>query len=126
MNFKELLKIAINASIQGGDVILDVYSSNFEVKQKEDDSPLTLADQNCNTVIEKHLVNTNIPILIYSKPQEFVNTYEVGILETGKYTQIIIEKIKEVLLREGILENRKAENFDYEELKKAYVTKVKE
>ena len=63
MNFKELLKIAINASIQGGDAILDVYSSNFEVKQKEDDSPLTLADQNCNLVIEKYLSNTNIPIL---------------------------------------------------------------
>ena len=67
---------------------------------------------------ELNFENTNIPILIYSKPQEFVNTYEVGILETGKYTQIIIEKIKEDLLREGIFENRKAENLY---LKKGYV-----
>ena len=63
MNFKELLKKAINASIKGGAAILDVYSSNFEVIQKEDDSPLTLADQNCNAVIEEKLLHTNIPIL---------------------------------------------------------------
>jgi len=70
--------------------------------------------------------NTNIPILIYSKENDFVNTYEVGILEIGEYTKFIIEKIKEDLLREGIFENRDNQNFDYNKLKKAYVKKVKE
>ena len=63
MNFNELLKIAINASIEGGHAIMEVYASNFEVEQKEDQSPLTLADKNCNEVIEKFLLKTNIPIL---------------------------------------------------------------
>ena len=63
MNFQDLLKTAINASIQAGDAIMEVYASNFEVEHKTDQSPLTLADKNSNTVIEKFLLKTNIPIL---------------------------------------------------------------
>ena len=63
MNFKKLLKIAINASLKGGDAIMEVYASDFVVEHKDDKSPLTLADKNCNDVIEGYLLNTNIPIL---------------------------------------------------------------
>jgi len=63
MNFNELLKTAINASIEGGYAIMKVYTSDFKVEKKEDASPLTLADKNCNEVIEKFLLKTNIPIL---------------------------------------------------------------
>lgn len=70
--------------------------------------------------------DTNIPISIYKLPEEFVPTYEVGILEVGKYTQLVIEKIKEDLLREGIFDDKVEESYTYEELKKAYVSKVNE
>ena len=63
MNFNELLKTAINASIEGGHAIMKVYDSEFSVEHKDDKSPLTLADKNCNEVIESFLKNTNIPIL---------------------------------------------------------------
>ena len=63
MNFKDLLKIAINASIEGGHAIMEVYASDFAVEHKNDKSPLTLADKNCNEIIENILINTNIPIL---------------------------------------------------------------
>lgn len=63
MNFKELLKTAINASIKGGHAIMEVYASDFAVEHKDDKSPLTLADKNCNDVIEGFLLETNIPIL---------------------------------------------------------------
>ena len=63
MNFKELLLKAINASIEGGHTIMDVYASDFVVEHKEDKSPLTLADKNCNEVIERHLKGTDIPFL---------------------------------------------------------------
>ena len=63
MNFKELLLKAINASIEGGDAIMQVYASDFSVEHKEDKSPLTLADKNCNEVIERHLKDTEIPFL---------------------------------------------------------------
>lgn len=70
--------------------------------------------------------NTRIPILIYSKEEDIVNTYEVGILEIGKYTNLVIEKIKEDLLREGIFEERENEKYSYDDLKRAYVEKVEE
>ena len=63
MNLKQLLKIAINASIEGGQEIIKVYETEFEVEQKSDHTPLTLADKNCNNIIEDFLVKTNIPIL---------------------------------------------------------------
>ena len=68
--------------------------------------------------------NTPIPVVIYSN-NELINTYEVGILEVGDYTKIIIEKIKEDLLREGIFETSD-EDYDYTSLKRAYVKKVNE
>jgi len=63
MNFEKLLKKAINASIKGGCSIMEVYASDFAVEHKEDKSPLTLADKNCNAVIEADLEKTEIPIL---------------------------------------------------------------
>ena len=64
MNFKNLLKTAINASIEGGHAIMEVYASDFAVEHKDDKSPLTLADKNCNEVIEQHLTVTGLPFLI--------------------------------------------------------------
>ena len=57
------LKIAIRASIEGGKEILKIYEKDFEVAYKSDDSPLTHADQNANTVINKFLLKTGIPII---------------------------------------------------------------
>tara|TARA_B100000780_G_scaffold160496_1_gene112162 strand:- start:263 stop:1054 length:792 start_codon:yes stop_codon:yes gene_type:complete len=63
MNFNELLVKAINASIKGGHAIMNVYASDFDVEHKDDKSPLTLADKNCNEVIEHYLLGTDIPFL---------------------------------------------------------------
>ena len=63
MNFYHLLKTAINASIKGGHEIIKIYDSDFSVQHKDDRSPLTLADKNCNEVIEDYLNGTEIPFL---------------------------------------------------------------
>lgn len=63
MNFNELLEIAINASIKGGDAIMKIYDSDFSVEHKSDSSPLTLADKNCHKIVEDFLKETKIPIL---------------------------------------------------------------
>jgi len=57
-----LLK-AIQASIEAGQAILDVYHSDFSVEYKTDSSPLTLADKRSHEVIVKHLSEFDIPIL---------------------------------------------------------------
>lgn len=66
MNFSNRqsnLFIAINAAILGGQKIMEVYNSNFEVEFKSDDSPLTIADKNANAIITELLKQTKIQVL---------------------------------------------------------------
>lgn len=66
MNEKEIVKnlqIAIKAAYEGGLEILKVYETDFSVEQKEDKSPLTLADKNANTRIVEILKPIGISIL---------------------------------------------------------------
>lgn len=60
---KKLLAIAIEAAIEAGVEIMKIYANDFEVQLKSDNSPLTIADQNANTVINNYLIKTNIPII---------------------------------------------------------------
>lgn len=55
---------SIHAAIEAGNAILQVYhSSDFKVEQKDDKSPLTLADRRAHEVIVKHLSQFDIPVL---------------------------------------------------------------
>jgi len=63
MNINSLLLIAIKSAIGAGEEIIKIYETNFEVNLKSDNSPLTMADQNANTVINSYLIKTNIPII---------------------------------------------------------------
>lgn len=58
-----LLIAAIKAALAAGTEILMVYDTNFDVEQKNDDSPLTQADKNANEVINEYLKPTQIPII---------------------------------------------------------------
>ena len=57
------LNIAKEAAKKAGDKILQIYGDDFSVSYKEDKSPLTIADQQANDIIESYLLKTNIPIL---------------------------------------------------------------
>ena len=57
------LKIAKEAAKKAGEKILQIYGEDFSVSYKEDKSPLTIADQQANDIIESYLLKTNIPIL---------------------------------------------------------------
>jgi 3'(2'), 5'-bisphosphate nucleotidase len=57
---------AINAAVEAGNVILDIYSNpnaDFSVERKSDNSPLTIADKKSHIIIEERLYDTGIPIL---------------------------------------------------------------
>lgn len=60
----KLLALAIEAAIKAGNKIMEIYETDdFDVDFKADDSPLTRADIASHEVINKHLFETNIPIL---------------------------------------------------------------
>lgn len=63
-DYKELLLTAVNAAVDGGDAILDVYENEeAQVEIKEDESPLTQADLKSNAAIMALLEKTGIPVL---------------------------------------------------------------
>ncbi|RMA58940.1 3'(2'),5'-bisphosphate nucleotidase CysQ [Ulvibacter antarcticus] len=85
------LSIAIEAAIKAGHAILKVYSTDFNVEIKGDDSPLTLADKNANDIINEYLVTTQIPIiseenkqLDYSKRKNWERCWIVDPLDGTK------------------------------------------
>ena len=64
MTLSKNLKLAIEASIQAGKKIIEIYNSDdFNLEYKLDDSPITLADTASNKIIENILEASNIPIL---------------------------------------------------------------
>lgn len=63
MNIDHLLTIAIKASIEAGNAVLEHYSTAFHIEYKADNSPLTSADKASHSVIESVLAETGLPIL---------------------------------------------------------------
>ncbi len=54
---------ALEASLEAGREIMEVYRSDFSVETKDDSSPLTEADRRSHAVIKKRLSSTGIPLL---------------------------------------------------------------
>jgi 3'(2'), 5'-bisphosphate nucleotidase len=64
MNISKKLKIAIEAALKAGEVIMDIYqNANFEIEFKKDNSPLTTADNASHELINKILQDSNYPVL---------------------------------------------------------------
>lgn len=60
------LKTALLAAIEAGQSILEIYNRDFNVRYKDDMSPITLADQRSHDIIVAHLsdqINDKLPIL---------------------------------------------------------------
>lgn len=57
------LKIAIQAALEAGAAIMQVYNTTFDVSYKSDSSPLTKADEEANNIINRYLEPTDIPII---------------------------------------------------------------
>lgn len=58
-----LVEVAIKAAFAGGKAIMEVYAGPFEVELKTDRSPVTLADRQAHTAIERALASTGLPVL---------------------------------------------------------------
>jgi 3'(2'), 5'-bisphosphate nucleotidase len=63
MNHINHLIAAIKAAVDAGKAILDIYQTDFHVDYKEDQSPLTLADQKAHEIISDQLAGFEIPVL---------------------------------------------------------------
>ena len=72
---RQLLRTALEAAVAAGKEIMKIYKSDsFSVELKNDNSPLTLADQRANEIINNFLISTNIPVISEENKQ---TEYEV-------------------------------------------------
>jgi 3'(2'), 5'-bisphosphate nucleotidase len=63
-DYQRLLRIAIDAALEGGKKIMEVYDShNVRITLKKDFSPLTEADIKSNEIIKGYLKETGLPFL---------------------------------------------------------------
>ncbi|EDP96868.1 3'(2'),5'-bisphosphate nucleotidase CysQ [Kordia algicida OT-1] len=61
---KEYLYNAIEAAVNAGAIIMDIYENQIvAVETKADDSPVTIADKKADLYIQNALQSTNIPVL---------------------------------------------------------------
>lgn len=58
-----MIPLAIQAALQAGEAILEIYEQDFEVEIKSDSSPLTAADQAAHNIIVHALETTPYPVL---------------------------------------------------------------
>lgn len=56
------LQLVIDTALLAGSEIMKIYRTDFEVEQKSDDSPLTMADRAADEVIKNGLKGTGLPI----------------------------------------------------------------
>ena len=106
------LKIAIDAALQAGKKILEIYhSDNFEVEFKGDNSPLTKADKASHDVIMSHLDVTKIPVLseegniiLYNERK---NWSQLWIVDPIDGTKEFIKRNGEFTVNIALIENQK-------------------
>jgi len=107
----KLLFKAILASIEAGKEILKVYDTAFEVEYKEDDTPLTKADQNASDRIVALLKETNIPVLseegehfTYDKRKSLT---EIWIVDPLDGTKEFVKRNGEFTVNIALVQNEK-------------------
>lgn len=91
-NKEQLLELAIQAALLAGEEMLKIYQSNdFDIKIKEDNSPLTIADQKAHNIINHKLQQTGLPVMSeegkqipYSQRKEWDNYWLVDPLDGTK------------------------------------------
>ena len=112
MKLSQNLKLAIDASIQAGKKIIEIYNSdNFNLEYKLDDSPLTLADTASDKIIENILEASNIPIL--SEEGNILdfnnrkNLNQLWIVDPLDGTKEFIKKNNEFTVNIALIENSK-------------------
>jgi 3'(2'), 5'-bisphosphate nucleotidase len=107
----KLLEVAIRAAVFAGAEIMNIYSSDFEFSLKSDLSPITLADENANVIINDILRTTLIPIISEENKQvdynERVNYDSCWMVDPLDGTKEFTKKNGEFTVNIALIKNKK-------------------
>lgn len=106
-----LLKTAIEAAVEAGKTILEIYNSGeFDVEIKGDNSPLTKADKASHNVIMSFLKKTKIPVLSEEGKEipyeERKNWKQLWIVDPIDGTKEFIKRNGEFTVNIALIENQ--------------------
>ncbi|HZH86962.1 MAG TPA: 3'(2'),5'-bisphosphate nucleotidase CysQ [Brumimicrobium sp.] len=103
--------ITIAAALEASDAIMEIYAGDFERFDKEDGSPVTIADLTSSKIIRKYLLTTEIPITgeeaekqPYAVRQKWDKVWCVDPLDG---TKEFIKRNGEFVINIGLIENEK-------------------
>lgn len=102
-----MLKIAKNAALKAWKEIMKIYSWDFDIEIKDDNSPVTIADKLANTIILKELKKTNIKILSEEEKDDLnrLASEYLWIVDPIDWTKDFINKTWEFSIMIGLIKN---------------------
>ena len=103
------LQIAVNAAIDAGDEILQVYSKDFSSDVKSDDSPITEADVKSNKTIKDILSKTSFDILSEEDKddEKRLEKEKIWIVDPLDGTTDFVNRTGEFTVMIALVENKK-------------------
>ena len=103
------LDVAIEAAIKAGNIILEIYDTEYEKSTKSDDSPITEADLKSNEIIKKILSKTSHVILSEEDKDDHNRLSEetIWIVDPLDGTSDFIDKTGEFTVMIALIKNKK-------------------
>jgi 3'(2'), 5'-bisphosphate nucleotidase len=103
------LKIAIEAVIEAGNAILEIYQKDYKTSTKNDDSPITDADLKSNEVIKNILSQTKHWILSEEDKDDLgrLSQETIWIIDPLDGTSDFIDKTGEFTVMISLIKNKK-------------------
>ena len=97
----------IDAIIQAGEKIQEIYDTDFEVNKKDDNSPITQADLESNKILRSVLEKTGIPILSEEDVDDKsrLASEKVWIVDPLDGTHDFVNRTGEFTVLVGLVEN---------------------
>ena len=109
MDHDNCMTDAVSAALEAGAAALEVYHQDFEVEEKSDHTPLTLADQRAHQIISDRLRPLQIPILSEEGrdiPYEERKTWQrLWIVDPLDGTKEFVKKNGEFTINIALVEN---------------------
>jgi len=97
----------MDAIIQAGEKVREIYDTDFEVDKKDDNSPITKADLESNKILKSVLEKTRIPILSEEDVDDKsrLASKKVWIVDPLDGTQDFVNRTGEFTILVGLVEN---------------------
>ena len=102
-------KLAINAVIEAGKAVMEIYEQDFSVELKQDRSPLTQADIKSNEIIQRIILVSGYPILSEESvdDKERLNCEKIWIVDPLDGTSDFVSRTGEFTIMVALIEHNK-------------------